>query len=243
MALIPNPNSEFLREPNLLIPGKKPVGSVKIDWGNPLAPRDLCLLFRSSVEELVHGDVLTTGNQLNLISNQIQSGEQVTYFDGNNNTPYYTLPHPVDHHVAGDIWSITWRGWKFASAHSNDGVFIGVQGTTNHRLWMRDDQFTIRAVAGNIGITTDWGNWTIPGWYTVVFTSSGCLLYKDGVLFDSNETSNEIASVQLANVAAPNDTAYSMNGYLSAVYVNDFGLSSQQIADLHNDPYQFLIPA
>lgn len=36
MASIPNPQSEFLREPNLLIPGKKPVGSVKIDWANTL---------------------------------------------------------------------------------------------------------------------------------------------------------------------------------------------------------------
>jgi len=31
MAQIPNPYSEFLREPNLLIPGRKPVGPVKID--------------------------------------------------------------------------------------------------------------------------------------------------------------------------------------------------------------------
>jgi len=31
-----NPQSEMLREPNLLIPGRKPVGNVEIDWSNSL---------------------------------------------------------------------------------------------------------------------------------------------------------------------------------------------------------------
>jgi len=40
MGLIINPQSELIREPNLLVPGKKPVGPVKIDLFSPLA-RDL----------------------------------------------------------------------------------------------------------------------------------------------------------------------------------------------------------
>jgi len=51
MAQIPNPYSEFLREPNLLIPGKKPVGAVKIDWGHPYTKGlDVGVLFTANAE-------------------------------------------------------------------------------------------------------------------------------------------------------------------------------------------------
>ena len=32
-------DNKMIREPNLLTPGKKPVGNVEIDWDNPLLRR------------------------------------------------------------------------------------------------------------------------------------------------------------------------------------------------------------
>ena len=57
MALIPNPNSELLREPNLLIPGKKPIGPVKIDWGHPLAPNCVAAYTFNSQVNIVNNGV------------------------------------------------------------------------------------------------------------------------------------------------------------------------------------------
>ncbi|RMH12113.1 MAG: hypothetical protein D6698_15575, partial [Gammaproteobacteria bacterium] len=37
MPALVNPRSVLLREPNLLVPGRKPVGPVRIDWEHPLA--------------------------------------------------------------------------------------------------------------------------------------------------------------------------------------------------------------
>ncbi len=49
-----------LLEPNLRIPGKKPVGQVKIDWSHPLA-RGLraAILYYPDIRDLVTGQVLT----------------------------------------------------------------------------------------------------------------------------------------------------------------------------------------
>lgn len=51
----------LLREPNLWIPGKKPVGEVKVDWNNPWSKRLIAAYtFRiNDRRDLVNGDLIT----------------------------------------------------------------------------------------------------------------------------------------------------------------------------------------
>ena len=62
MAIVINPASEFLREPNLLVPGKKPLGSVKVDFSNSLSKSVLAVWLVSAlgpIRDIVSGDYTT----------------------------------------------------------------------------------------------------------------------------------------------------------------------------------------
>ena len=62
-VLIPNPNSELIREPNLLVPGRKPVGAVKVDWSNPATEEmRLCYLFNQGSNTVRNVGLFQGGN-------------------------------------------------------------------------------------------------------------------------------------------------------------------------------------
>ena len=76
----------MLREPNLLIPGKKPVGNVKIDWSHPLS-KGLKYAFLDLNRNLVDGKkTVATGGEITLVTrsdgslwNYIGDGQYVTF--------------------------------------------------------------------------------------------------------------------------------------------------------------------
>jgi len=57
-----NPQSEFLREPNLLIPNKKPIGTVKIDWSHPMTKALKAVVIGGYQINLVTGEQLVSRN-------------------------------------------------------------------------------------------------------------------------------------------------------------------------------------
>ena len=85
----------LLREPNLWMPHKKPVGSVKLDWNNPFTKDlEICVLFNDGhlgMRDLVSGKLFTpdTTNTNKLSSSVGIEGKQVTGLkDGVDSWPY-----------------------------------------------------------------------------------------------------------------------------------------------------------
>ena len=229
----------MLREPNLLIPGKKPVGPVKIDWNHELAPKDLCVLFRNKPEELVQGVVLNDGTLTNLLTSEVNSGEQTYRFNAPSSLAWFNLPKNIDYYNAGDLWSITWRG---TTVSGNDGIFIGTPSNGIDYIWMGANLLRINSgINYQITITSSWASMQ---WHTVVFTSDGYRLYSDGSFIQAYTGNNAPADLEIKCIGSSYTTAaYSFDGSLSAVYIHDFGLTDNQVTNLHHDPYQFLIPA
>lgn len=239
MALILPDNR--LEYPGLLVPGRKPTVPVRIDRQHPLAPDELCALLGARSVELVHGDALSTSS--GSITPVIDGRSESLKFDGNTHA-YIVLPHPVNHHVSGDRWAVTWKG-RNNPGNSADTVFCGEALTGTNYIQMRGTS-EFRVAAGATYSLSGLGTniWDDSGWNTVVFYGDGYLLYKKGYLIGYKPASADASAVPIEVIGdAYNNTAYAFDGYLEALYCHSWALDPSQILALHNNPYQFLVPA
>ena len=234
----------MLREPNLLIPGKKPVGNVKIDWSHSLAPKELCVIFRNVAHELVHNTILTEGTALNLITPEVRNGNEMQRFSGAETLSWYHLPHPVNYHVGGDKWSLTFHALRDPSATENDSILMGVANTNSQYIWLRSTGIRQKDT-GNRDLTFT-TNWTELSWITLVYNDGidGVACYVDGVFKDAYTLSADASTIKIEDIGCGfNTLTYSFDGSIGAIYAHDFPLSANNIKSLHADPYKFLIPA
>lgn len=232
------PNSK-LDMPELLYPGRKPVGKVKIDWSHPLAKG--IKILSSPNHNFATGTVqkYTVGHSAN--------GEHLT-FGENTDSSFFT---PTDN---------TQRLQTFTSS-----VIIDINSTTAGYVWNSD----VRAVItiGREGTPSDvisavWydGSFrvisaltTLTGYVRIDFVrKQGAFtkLYINGELVAENIIDLEnivYSSPRGASLGALQfNYAYSNRSLDINLYqftYRNVALSSEEIADLYLDPYKFLIPA
>ena len=239
----------MLREPNLLIPGKKPVGPVKIDWSHPLAPKLFCAVpTQQNIAELVHSVLPTLGGEAYISHRGVE-----TPGTGWDDSVFYPMPFIVpdknftimtgfvntsaSYNYESTMWFIDDNENRFISSDSgNKSKFF-----CNHR---------------NAGISN--GSLTVNFWedgldhtLSMTITPNPNSAYFD-INISLDETYTVIADTRLIGGTALQTGVYvrslganngSPTGYTKYFYMWDKALSTADRIAIKFDPYQFLIPA
>ena len=239
-------------EPNLWIPGKKPIGPVKIDWNHPLTKGlAAAYIFRANEPAAVD---LVTGAVTKYHSSMGASPEGVDLTSVTNVTDI-----PVPKGLAGnDKFTFMFRARHTQTAtalsntifsYRNDSSITGLlvvypwdeSNGDGIRIYY-DADWRLNENIDAIHIDQLVHDFTIVG-----HTGSATLV----AYIDSTKT---IMGYDANNTLTTTPTAMSIGGwrgttqlitpsYLHHLYVYDHNLDEVPIRDMHIDPYQFLIPA
>jgi len=251
MAAIPNPYAELFREPNLLIPGKKPVGSVKIDWENRFASglRNLQYANKGSAFQTLgvgKPDWQVVGSPIVNVS----SGQQGIQLDGSGGV--YT--HRLHEDASGPVgdWTLFMQCVLNETSGTSDRFF----GFCETPTVAASD----RSIALNNG---NWAGYVYDGIYAetdipqtigelvtvaVSCTSSSiiCGIRAGGITTTASAATTSTgygsySSVELSLGRANNFAAEKMTVFVAGY--SNIAWSEVEILDWVADPYQFLIPA
>ena len=256
MVLIPdlvhiaNINSELLREPNLLIPGKKPIGPVKIDWEHPLTSGLVfCDLFRS---ELVNGLVPTT--DANTSTKVLPEHGMSNYFPGDNTDEAvrydYTKVPTFDNVTITMIMSNDYTSDESLPAWLT--LFDGTDDNTRFiRILYRADtkQYRFRlftSAATNLDI--------LPGSFpanrviilTFVYDGVNMRIYQDGTDKGNIAKTGSITAANSDWILGSDyvsDADTKAHSVIPLFMIHNRGLTPKEITELNKDPYQILVPA
>lgn len=244
--IIPDPRWE---EPNLLIPGRKPVGPVTIDWSHPLANGlTVCILFQSpEPRNLVDGAALTK-------SGGAYFTPDGQYFDEVDD--YYTLPNVTM--TSGNTilthTNFTDNAGSFFQVFFSFGAALG-SNTLNMYLG-ETSQATVpdQLVVATGAATSEFNFWSSLNNKPLahVFNSSGSprsrLWVGGDEISQISDSSTWPSSPQTRTlyIGAREDLNADrfFGGTLKYLYI--YGakvLSPAEIVSLNRNPYQFLIPA
>lgn len=118
---------KHVRSPELLIPGRKPVGPVEIDWTHPLSKSLVfcCVLTPTGTFDLVSGKQLSYSGTHTPGS---RGGEMMWVFDGASDN--FQLDQPPNMADMGGSMTVLWRG-ALDTVTSKVHVFAGCHATTN----------------------------------------------------------------------------------------------------------------
>jgi len=244
MSAIPNPHSEFFREPNLLVPGGKPVGMVKIDWMHSLADRiQFCSLFAPQRTDLVTDDVLLRNlngtfpanyYQQTAVNNTYISGGKVILFED----------------------EMTWVGRlvpEYATASTPGKTIMLLETATDEvcMFWYNaasDDYKALMKIAGSdktveLTVNDSFENQDIT--LALRYNGSVLSMWKDGVEVAQNLglSGNILNPTQVLSHGANRTGTNPYAGKLFHSYLWNRALSDRETVDVYKDPYQFLIPA
>lgn len=233
--IVPDRNFEA---PELFIPGRQPGSPSFLDVAHELAPDELCVVFNGPVPiDLVTERCLDVGAQAPYITSDLNGQDIVKHFDGAVQA-YYDTPSTISHGSSTE-WSLTWFGATDGVGGSNDGVFIGVAGTTVNYVWMKGGGIISVNVAGQEAEDVDIP-WDEPAWNTLLFDAPGYRYFRDGVLWATNTACSAALSINCIG-ASYSSASYAFAGILGAVYIHGQNIGSDGVRRLHDDPYQFLI--
>ena len=222
--ILPDPRMEM---PELLEPGRKPIGPVEVDWSHSLAKSlAQCWLF-NSMRDLVHGDELTLYNDAWLGPNGLEIPSSTAGASSTNRL--------VD------------NGCIFAVAKGPDGLGYYLYDTNSAR--------DLLILAGNgVGNMYLYSSNTSASPVLPQFMLTDERV-THGVNYGVNEyfykgklyrNFSDIASVGGASTmyyGTRYTLASSLIGYIECFYVFDRNLTAEEHASLSRNPYQFLIPA
>jgi len=241
--------------------GRKPVGTVEIDWSHPLVKGlRLALIFNDSSPQGLH-DLMT--NQILPVENSIANpsfkvtkhgvcayggaGTSLDRFkvEGRTRAEIFGFPDDSVHDCSittlarTDLLSGRNGIFAFPTPDANNGLMMhyevlgSLRFTPNHFF---DDYATVDYIAG------DWGTYTGTYLRTAAASTSETRVYANGVEGTPN----------IGNSAWPtsltSDTFHiglgfdgrGLNGECAFIFAHNRVLSASEIASLHADPYQFL---
>jgi hypothetical protein len=270
MAAIPNPYAELFREPALLVPGKKPIGRVKLDWTHPLSNGMTRFVLFGKRFSFVDPAVNLSGVVFDYVPNKIIgqysdfSGElpswQTDYIDSPEATSVLFLDTELVSTKAA--YTVMARCRSHANTASAN-MFSCDSSSSNLRTWQlryntAANPSDLRFVAFRTNsTTTSITSGTVlyeDEWYTVAgaFDASFARLYIDG-LEAASPVSNATSQVNIAagasgvlarlTTSAPTAPGNVFDGDVSWVASWDRVLSDVEFKSMHDDPYQVLIPA
>lgn len=255
--VIPNPRWE---EPNLLIPGRKPVGPVQIDWSHPLA-RDIeaCWVtpWGKQLRDLKGKYITTTGTN----PATIQRGNLFYVPSGTTGTEYDLRPS-----AAGDR-TLYIRGRSnltttqiCLSIRLGSGSFNQVSlgynywttGAVNTTITGGFSAFATRDPDPHSYSYTAAGIVAAGEWFTLVgvFKSGEALkIYVNGkklsvtssLTFDVGDGWSAAQHTEIGGAADGGSTGW--NGDIATAGIFTRALSDAEATSLSANPYQFLIPA
>jgi len=259
----------LLREPNLWVPDKKPVGPVKVDWDNPItAGLVVCVLPRSSDRYLTYTNYADPGNPATV-------GGTAPTIDpiGVGNGGEYVLCHPqggingVDslyckqkEAVANtdDMTGIEIKRLLTTSPGNTSGIWRGVGGdsfriastsTTNLRVSYIDNvptQYNADLTINTLTSTNKihfWGGRKKGNAVHAYALDDSVFKKSTGIIFLGTSTFRDDGAVNQISFVGDTNTAWTLHGWIYASFVWKRALSDSEIESVFRDPYQFLIPA
>lgn len=233
-----------LVEPNLLIPGKKPIGSVSVDPQHKYTPTNFWLCNGSSVVDLVTGQIATnTGSVVTNAGNlKITGVQDSNYVDTqdiqSSNTGFdFVLQMRVKSSGANSQSSVF--QWANTVGSGSPFLFLALQSNPTPELRLFFDNSYIYTSSANY----------LDTWLTITIVgTSGGVVY---VFEDEAETfSNSRGAWANSN---SDDSFWIGNGFADGLsvtlhieyvaYWTGYNYPSlSQIPNIVRDPYQFLIP-
>ena len=249
----------YLREPNLWVPGKKPIGPVKIDWEHPLTSK---LRFYVIIRGSIATELVTN---VSVSANPIGNGAVKAYAEGlgwatNSSTVIsgFQFPYNKCFDIVSNEFTVGILYAQSAFA-SGDRSIMGL-----------DDSSTLLSGHWKVGTTqntrelfsvhngTDWVS-SISG-LSKVFVSNKILPY--GYTIDSASTRKYYSPLERALVAGTSVThptsgsgsgTFSIGHLTSTNFTNnsvwfgafgyDRALPLKDWLSIHDDPYQMLAPS
>ena len=245
--IIPDPRWEM---PELLTPGRKPVGNVVIDWGHPLA-RGLKHYFLISAVgatfDLVTGVQLVKSNASKTVTNDIWKGEKVIYTGGGSVTLDIGVEAQLDITGFSRI-TMFCRCKRTTTQPFGRLMSIHYSGSDDFRIYNRTD-------TGKINYALDDGTPSNIVGNDYDTTMKSYALSHDGTTTRAYESGEEVGSAsESVNFSSADGTltlgeaskilsnsALSCRFSVAAVYDRD--LSQREQIEVDRNPYQFLIPA
>lgn len=238
MAIIWNPQSELLREPDLLEPGKQFVGSVKADLSHPLCPDVVILPYQGVLLNLINNKIAALGvgtaNSIDVVN-----GKRV-YAQGTlADSGFFTVPAPG---TGKFTW--IWRGKTAPTVEPLSRILSSAGGEftpgylyfRNHedpaKPWgMYDDGYALADTVLSGGT-----------WYDLAIVRTGTsnnetLFYIDGKADGAGTSASNLTNTQLKF----NDIEARF--YTEFYYQYLRVLTDSERQSIYHDPYQFLIPA
>lgn len=226
------PDSRF-EMPSLFYPGRKPVGNVKIDWSHPLA------------RGLVGFHLMDGRNLAKETSSRLPSGSTTYTVDGIAFDPLGTYFTPDSQELAK------------TTAFTATVRVIGLVGTSDHNpiIGAGDRGWLIKGTKSNklefFTYNSTWNAFSVP---YVSGSNPYLSMSSDGVTtrgYINGLEVGAIASGLFENVGdypveiGRNSEIVSRDGsaVTSLVILHTRDLAPQEIASLHANPYQFIIPA
>lgn len=258
MALIYNPNSEFLREPNLLMPGKKPVGAVKINWEHTLTGGlEDYWIFDGRQGDIVKNLGLDDGADLSIVGSDWQFMAERLYTDVGNVHPAgggnmslqpghggithlpYVGYYPGSFKSYGNVYTVI----EFVSTGNGDANVSGPGGASHTTGYFLNGKY--HAAGGSFKIFTYTTNTGWGRYETVAVSRNGTSgsLYRDGILLDTVNGFTEGAEYQCYQHGLNQAESWMTRQGQSYCGIWKRELSADEIASVTSDPYQFLIPA
>ena len=238
-----------LREPNLLMPGKKPVGPVKIDYSHPIgrSVEGYWLPMPGKRNKYYEGNVNIVAIPESGSPSLVGSSNGLYYTNGvvGETAGQWVVPTPG---VTGNGHSLFWCGMFTNGTSSQNQYMINHRHVAGNRLY-------IYYFSGNNAVTFYHGG----GTQYLCGTNVEINKYQSAAMTAvKTSVSNQIGWTRYWNgkedgVLTSNDLAYMdkiklsfnlfVDGGTYVVFHFNKELSAAETASLHADPYQFLIPA
>jgi len=238
----------LLREPNLWVPGKKPVGAVKIDWEHPLS-RGLTgvLLASYGMKNLVDNGTITFLPSFEGLGTS-QYGQHLTFLNS-----YADLPSSIrDKIIDTGMMSIFARQrlTNTISADQRIASCWGGGGDAQFILWNDagggGDGYAFIINNGGARVGESVASSVLNKWQNVcgTYDKVNLKIYVEGKEKASTAyTTSLFASSAEYGLARINSTVNAYDGDMACVFFWDRGLSAPEVSSLEADPYQILMPA
>lgn len=264
-----HPQSEFLREPNLLIPRKQPVGPVKIDWQHPLSENLLGYwLGRKNMVGRKHDFILNGSTEITTSSRgigidtpgsspnypYIPDHSDFSFGNGSTDIPFSFSALVLYRDGGGNNDGCSIYN-KYETADPFDGEYsFGINSSGNVSLQLLDNSPTNRCRQTSDSTISKNAWYYLGVTYDASGVDEGIVIYKDGKVFPSTAFGQDGSYVAMHNLSSKfglfavltNQPPYDSygDGFMTDIrlYRNRV-LTAREMTEIYLDPYQHLIPA
>lgn len=260
MALIPNPQSEILREPNLLIPAKKPTGPVKVNTDHSIAKS--CSAFFCPTPKDV-SDLITGQTPNAMIGTWGVCNEGVgwrTSADGH----LLKYPYNSNYSINGDF-TLMWRGYIYDAVSGAMGFMGNRSGAYDNGDWdlyssgsSSSSEIVFRIKGGGTLYTIFNTNATWPSihpsLYTIIVTQQNSGTWKvyiqaglTTIYIETDTDAGTFPFTSLSQDLIINERSDNLTDATDAIFlcggIWQRALVDEEVFTMRYDPYQLLISA